>query len=630
MMLSENAVVRDAEAGRAEAFSCSHRRTLLEIAILVVSGVIFSCAFPAINFGGLAWVALIPLFFVCRDVSVKKAFAYGFIWGYVLNLIIFYWLREIQFMIPFAMAAVLACFSAMWAAAVPFFWKNLLYPTEVRLDGSESVKAFYRFSPVMETLCTFGLAAWWCCTEWIRTWIFTGLPWNLLSVTQWQNISVIQICEYTGIYGVSFMIVSINIALFFAAAGLKRSLAEGKYKRPFPLIIAVVIVMVCSVAGIKMLSMRSSQFKNTYDVPIGVVQCNLTQRRHPQKGQGDEAIEVCSSLTRELIEKSSAERKIALEALMASPANMSRATGDDAFINRKKISDLALVVWPETAVPYALNSNTPESRKYREEVNSLLKKYKVPMLIGSINVEFKPDSDRKVDIYNSAFLLTPEKGVADIYSKVHIVPFGEYIPFGDAIPMLNKMVGMGRNLSVGKRFNPIEIAPNVRAGISICYEDIFPYVSREHVRNGANMLLVITNDAWYPTSFEPDQHFANSIFRCIETRLPMLRSGNANYSGVILPDGRLSDSIFRRTDPATRKEMLQPELKQRGAEKLMIPVPKKYEPTFYVKYGDVFILACWLLAGSALITAFSRLRLYKEGLSLAEERDKIKAQFIGK
>jgi len=107
MMLSENAVVRDAEAGRAEAFSCSHRRTLLEIAILVVSGVIFSCAFPAINFGGLAWVALIPLFFVCRKVSVKKAFAYGFIWGYALNLIIFYWLREIQFMIPFAMAAVL-------------------------------------------------------------------------------------------------------------------------------------------------------------------------------------------------------------------------------------------------------------------------------------------------------------------------------------------------------------------------------------------------------------------------------------------------------------------------------------------------------------------------------------------
>ena len=138
-----------------------------------------------------------------------------------------------------------------------------------------------------------------------------------------------------------------------------------------------------------------------------------------------------------------------------------------------------------------------------------------------------------------------------------------------------------------------------KAGVSICYEDVYAYVSRNHAKNGANVLLVITNDAWYPTSSEPAQHFANSIFRTVETRLPMIRCGNLDYSAVILPNGRIAAA------PAEKDGRPDPAWRGRVSATLSVPVPRSPEPTFYTLYGDVFIGFCAVLflltlAGAAL------------------------------
>ncbi len=141
--------------------------------------------------------------------------------------------------------------------------------------------------------------------------------------------------------------------------------------------------------------------------------------------------------------------------------------------------------------------------------------------------------------------------MAGRYDKVHIVPFGEFIPLNDTFPVIGELVGMGRNLTPGKAFRPLDLTKDVRAGVMICYEDVFAYAARELVRNGANFLLVITNDAWYPTSTEPEQHYANAVLRTVETRLPMLRCGNSNYSVLIDQFGRTVDSVTKRIDPET-------------------------------------------------------------------------------
>ena len=229
----------------------------------------------------------------------------------------------------------------------------------------------------------------------------------------------------------------------------------------------------------------------------------------------------------------------------------------------------------------------------------MLLKYQVPFLVGTIFLERDAVDPEKIDIYNSALLLKPGRGIADRYSKEHIVPFGEYVPYSETFPWLARAAGMGRNLTRGKRFNPLELAPDVRAGVSICYEDVYAYVSRNHAKNGANVLLVITNDAWYPTSSEPAQHFANSIFRTVETRLPMIRCGNLDYSAVILPNGRIAAA------PAEKDGRPDPAWRGRVSATLSVPVPRSPEPTFYTLYGDVFIGFCAVLflltlAGAAL------------------------------
>ena len=203
---------------------------------------------------------------------------------------------------------------------------------------------------------------------------------------------------------------------------------------------------------------------------------------------------------------------------------------------------------------------------------------------------------------------------------MHIVPFGEFVPFGREFPVLNRIVGMGRNLSRGPEFRPLEILPGIRAGISICYEDIFPYISRAHVKRGANILLVVTNDAWYPTSNEPVQHFVNSMFRAIETRLPMIRIGNSNYSVVIEPTGHVSQTVFRTADGRP-----DPGLQKRGCSIMKLSYRNFPEPSFYTRYGNVFIGLCGALFLLVLTAALHGWRTYhqafEDAFAKAGEKD---------
>lgn len=576
MEVSDSREMREA---RRLAFASGRLRIVLELFGAALCGWAYAGIFEEVSISFLAWFGLLPLLMYALYRPTKYLIVYAYIWSYAWSLTSFFWLREIMWFIPFVLCLLLAVFPTLWALSVPFLFRNLLIPSGVRLEGADAVRSFRKFNPFLEIAFCLALAAWWCILEWTKSWLFTGLPWNYLAASQWKTLSVIQICEYTGVYGVSFLIVTVNAALGLFLKKLLAPSKERAYVRPYALIFACALLLFAMTAGASLLKHRRSEFTDTVSFQAGIVQPNLSQRRQANAEKASEALEVCTSLSRAL------------------------------FQDGKVKPDV--VIWPETAVPSSYNAASEFSGRYRAELFSLLLKHQVPFVIGSIYLERNALDPEKIDVYNSALLLKPGHGVADFYSKEHIVPFGEYVPYSETFPWLARAAGMGRNLSRGKRFNSLELSPEVRAGVSICYEDVYAYVSRNHARNGANVLLVITNDAWYPTSFEPAQHFANAVFRTLETRLPMIRCGNLDYSAVILPNGRIAAALAEqngRPDPSWRG---------RASATLSVPVPRNPEPTFYTRYGDVFIGFCGMLFLLALAGAALNWKMEKSLLSAA-------------
>ena len=551
------------------AFRSGRLRTGLEILLCAASGALYATVFAGVEWYILAWIGMLPLYWLIRRGSSRRAFLLAFVWGFFENLFAFMWLREIEVFIPLIGGLVLGIFVGLWGMMVPFMNRNFLTPPEIRLKGSAVSATWVSDAPFRELVNALALAAWWCILEWLRSWIFTGLPWNLAGSSQWRILPLIQVCEYTGIYGVSFAVVLVNLAI---ASGLERCNRKG-VRHYYPLLFALALVCAFMTFGLKRIR-QYSRMDNAPEYKIGVVQPHLSQRRTGGREKTLEAIKICVSLS-------------------------------DQLLDSKEKPDL--VIWPETAVPIPLNAADPLAEYYREELVRLGCKGNIPMLLGAITLKSDPSEPGGVAVYNSAVLVKPGLDIADTYSKVHIVPFGEFVPFGREFPILNRIVGMGRNLTRGPGFRPLEILPGLHAGISICYEDIFPYISRAHAKKGANILLVVTNDAWYPTSNEPVQHFANSLFRAIETRLPMVRIGNSNYSVLIAPTGHVTQTVFRTEDGKP-----DPGIQKRGCSLIRLAYRTIPGQTFYTKYGNVFIGVCGAFFLIVLMLALQHWRKYHQ------------------
>lgn len=571
---------QDAKRPGNEAHKISRKTGLIRILILALSGLIFASIFPPFNWSFLAWIALIPLFLTVREKPLFSAWRYGYIWGFFWAFFSFLWLREIEFFIPFLMACFIALFPACWAMLVPVFYQKIIDIKTVKTDKK------YKWFWAHEFLFVTVLAAWWCVLEWVRGWLFTGLPWNFISISQWQNIPLIQICEYTGVYGLSFLLVYFNIALALAAMGIKNSINEGKYRRPVPLVLGFLFLIIYVLVGANsMMKFRNSfgpNMKTEKDVirlVTSVIQGNIPQCRIPKQGEAEAALEDYLKLT-----------KLAV------------------------ISKPDLVIWPETAVPVPYFSGHPFGTIFRFKLSQLQKESGIPLLFGTI--DFGTDFSRyktpeDIPGYNAVFLLDGNNRVVDRYYKQHLVPWGEYTPFGEYYPWIKRKFGMGRDLTPGKRYTLFELKQGVRAGALICFEDIFPYISRGFVQRGANLLVVLTNDAWYPNSSESEQHMANSIFRAVENRRPIIRAGNNNCSCLILPNGAIADSVsvVKNADGAY---VIDPKEPSQGYADFEVGVAKNPPLTFYTRYGDVFVLACVLVVVFSSLHSLWKWRRKKE------------------
>jgi len=197
-------------------------------------------------------------------------------------------------------------------------------------------------------------------------------------------------------------------------------------------------------------------------------------------------------------------------------------------------------VWPETALPFF-----PENDPLFSAVRHWVDKNDIWLLTGAPYFELNPDLrhayKHAVKYYNSALLVDPSGKVSGRYEKVHLVPFGEYVPLRKLLSFLEPLVESVGNFAVGRSGKPLAMH-GAKIGLLICYESIFPDLARKRVLAGADILVNITNDAWYGRSSAPYQSFSMAALRAVETRRSLIRAANTGISGFVDPVGRVVEA----------------------------------------------------------------------------------------
>jgi apolipoprotein N-acyltransferase len=236
-----------------------------------------------------------------------------------------------------------------------------------------------------------------------------------------------------------------------------------------------------------------------------------------------------------------------------------------------------LVVWPEAATPFLFN----QSPEYEREITQLAQTYSTPILFGSPSLSMLQKGEPT--LLNSAYLISSAGQVINRYDKIHLVPFGEYVPLSSVLSFVNKLVeGIGEFIP-GKDYTLMDL-PQVKFGVVICFEVIFPELVRNFVAEGAQFMTTITNDAWFGTSSAPYQHFSMVVFRAIENRVPFARAANTGISGFIDSRGEIL-----KTSRLFEEVTLKDDLRITG------------EKTLYTQYGDLFAIICVILSFILLI-----------------------------
>lgn len=323
----------------------------------------------------------------------------------------------------------------------------------------------------------------WVLWEWLRGVLFTGFPWWGPGYGLSVNPGLLQLTSFAGILGLSFL------ALFTASA-VALWISDRKHplnKLGVPL--ALVLLIAAFVCG---------YWKNAKPIkPIPRIRVAYVQPQIPQ----DE------KWSRDFAEK-----------IME---RFERLTS--VFKDYK----LKLVVWPESSTPFEWDVNAA----FRKRVTTLAAEVNAPILIGSLEQE-------KGGLENAALLIMPDGSVGGKYSKTHLVPFGEYVPLRRLLSFAKPLVKEVGELKPGATLNPVK-TPAGRAGITICYEGIFPGIVRRQVEHGAQILVNMSNDAWYRGTPGPLEHFLIERVRAVETDRYLIRSANYGISGIVTPHGEL-------------------------------------------------------------------------------------------
>ena len=486
------------------------------------------------SFWPLLGFCLVPLLILVGGApSVAKALVYGFVCG------IFYYLFQLYWIVP-----VLQTYGGLgWYFAVPALLLLVCYMSGYLALFAAGFHLIDRRGPGL--LMPLGAASLWVGLDWVRSWMISGFPWMDIGYGLWAQPLLLQVADLFGHHAHSFFIVLLNATIF--------SLFSNGYKKSQRVAAVAVLLCICGLSGWYSMDRWRELEKRIDNAPValvGVVQGNVEQTR---KWSPEERLRTVNDYVR---------------------LSTTLTTGQDP----------SLIVWPETALPFY-----PRADELLEPVSQFVDFSDTPLLTGAPWFEVEQTrTSRLIRYYNGALLMTPGEGFGFSYFKSHLVPYGEYVPLKKYMPFLAPLVEAAGDFTPGVIDEPLEAGP-VRAGALICFESIFPELGRAWVEAGANLLVNLTNDAWYGKSSAPYQSWAMTVYRSVETRRSLVRSANTGISGFIDPLGRVHSESPLFVEWAQA-----------------LDVPLLEEETFFVRTGYRFAPICGAVAGVIIIISLLR------------------------
>jgi apolipoprotein N-acyltransferase len=475
-----------------------------------------------INLNWLAWCALVPLLIAVQNLTWQDRIRLGLIAGLVHYLTLVYWLyytMQTYGHLP-------------WYLSIPVLF---LMATYLALY----ITAFAILATRLHTKPAAGLfliPALWVSLEYVRSFLFTGFPWELMGYTQYRALHIIQISDIFGVFGISFLILLTNVAvyqvyLYFIPGDWHKTFVTKRGIIGAALAAVIMISAAWFYGALRIKSIDALAVKSASE-KIAVVQGNIEQSLKWDPAFQVETVRKYTRLTR--------------------------------LADNQKPD---LIVWPETATPFYFLYDT----RLSDMVIRAIRQIATHFLIGSPSFSQK---DKRIEYFNSAYLMGPDGNAIGKYDKAHLVPYGEYVPLKKWLPFLGKMVAQVGDFVAGKKGETLAWN-DYKLGVLICYEIIFSDLSRAVTKNGAAVLINITNDAWYGKTSAPYQHFSMAVLRAVENRRSLIRAANTGISGFIDPVGRVTASTQLFTDAVLIKS---------------VPVLKNV--TFYTRYGDLFARLC--------------------------------------
>jgi len=451
---------------------------------------------------------------------VGRAAVLGYLCGLVFFWAAFSWLTTVTGFGWFILAFYMALYPAAWGAYLAL--------------ASRMAGDFTRSGPNLR-MATLGAASW-VALEWVRGWLFSGFGWNNAGTALYQNLPFIQIAEYTGVGGLSFLLVFTNLIAVITVRRFIQEIRAVRIRPHWDFSINMVLIASVFLFGVRAIFAPRDK---AGEIPLRVasIQPNIPQDEKFDPRHEEKIFQRLEALT---------EIALAWEP--------------------------QLLLWPEAATPRELYADATNFGF----VYGIAGRHDVNLLLGTLDF----DSERR--LYNIAALINERGGRTQSYRKRHLVPFGEYIPFREGFPLFAWIVGdlVPSDFAAGTEVAVMELDdPALKVGPLICFEDTLGELTRESVLAGAQCLVNLTNDGWFLESAAARQHLANAIFRAVENRRPLLRCTNTGVTAFIDPLGR----ITREIEQPFTEGLLTDVVKVPGADAPL---------TWYTRHGERFSKGC--------------------------------------
>jgi len=451
--------------------------------LLALSAAMLVLAFPSAGWFPLVYVALVPLLWVLFESKSEHAFAVGFLTQFAAKLGTLYWLvytmNYYGNIHPVPAVIILLLMVAFLAS-----FNGLACVMIVRLGRDRGMPL------------ALAAPAAWLAAEWIQGWILTGFPWAFLGYAPYRWLTAVQAADLLGVWGLSALVVLVNVAVFEALR-----FALGK-RRTFPRVVVPVVLALfvgSLVYGVLRVGQVEKAMEQAPRIKVAVTQGNIRQDQKWSREYRIKTLRIYDDLIGQAVDEGA-----------------------------------ELVLLPETAIPIWVYRD----RGLRKSIRQLAETNGVHVLVGCPSRNTSGEEQEKKN-YNSAVLLSPKGEALGWYDKNHLVPFGEYIPFKKILQkLLGPLVQGTGNFRSSGRINLLSY-PRSGFGVIICYEAIFPSLTRRIVNRGAGFLANITNDAWFGKTSAPHQHLMMVALRAIENRVYIPRAANTGISGIVDPTGRI-------------------------------------------------------------------------------------------